>query len=201
MVYVHIYVHTHNCLDQRSLTGDPRPLGGTAGGLRKFWLIRQLFYIPPAIFSKNWNVFKYTLTWIQHTSHVYMDTFDPISNRNRSIPIMRSEWHLQKCQAYVRMSLTCTWHIRTGCNNFMYFILVKAQQERAFLCLLLQLRRRTAQRLVRSLYLPAPPPQTIRVWMWVRSQDCWERERECCYVGDYVQNAGHYRGNKRSAEK
>ena len=43
-------------------------------------------------FSTNWNVFKYTaLTWIQHTSRVYMDTFDPISNRNRSIPIMQSE--------------------------------------------------------------------------------------------------------------
>ena len=28
-----------------------------------------------------------------------------------------------------------------------------------------------------------------------------EREREYCYVRDNVQNAGHYRGNKRSAEK
>ena len=26
-------------------------------------------------------------------------------------------------------------------------------------------------------------------------------ERECCYVRDNVQNAGHYRENKRSAEK
>ena len=58
-------------------------------------------------------------------------------------------------------------------------ILMKAQQEKAFLCLLLQLRRRsTAQRrqfLVRSLSLLPPPPQTRGIWMRVRSQDWWER--------------------------
>ena len=46
-------------------------------------------------------------------------------------------------------------------NFFQIYILMKAQQERAFLWLLLQLRRRTAQRrqfLIRSLYLAPPPP-------------------------------------------
>ena len=53
---------------------------------------------------------------------------------------------------------------------FMYLILMKAQQERAFLCLLLQLRMRTAQRrkfLIQSFYQSPPLPQTIRIWMRV----------------------------------
>ena len=64
-------------------------------------------------------------------------------------------------------------------SGILNLILMKAQQERAFLCLLLQLRRRrTAQQrkfLVRSLYLPYAPPQTRGIWMRVRSQDWWER--------------------------
>ena len=64
-------------------------------------------------------------------------------------------------------------------SGILNLILMKAQQERAFLSLLLQERRkRTAQQrqfLLRSLYLPPAPPQTKRIWMLVRSQDWWER--------------------------
>jgi hypothetical protein len=64
-------------------------------------------------------------------------------------------------------------------SGILNLILMKAQQERAFLSLLLQERRkRTAQQrqfLLRSLYLPPAPPQTKRIWMRVRSQDWWER--------------------------
>ena len=60
--------------------------GGTAGGSRHFWLIRQFLYFlnfkmyfPTNFFPTNLNFLKYTLTWIPHiVANGYMEAEDPL---------------------------------------------------------------------------------------------------------------------------
>ena len=79
---------------------------------------------------------------------------DSISNRNRSIPTMRSE-----------------------CRPTVYMAFTKVVSERSSS---IKKEDNTATSASRP-YLPPPPPKTVdlRIRMRVRSQDCWERVLMC----------------------
>ena len=182
------------------------------GGRESFGWLDIFFILPPAIFCKNWNIqieiyniWKYTLTWIQHTSRVYMDTYDPISNQNRSIPIMRSE-----CTIY--MSFTTVVSVRSyvyrshlthldWLRHFYVFDLSESPAGESFSMPAHSIKKKdsTATSVSRPVFISTPFSAANNTFFGVRSQDCWERE--CRYVKDNVQNAVHYRENKRSAEK
>ena len=165
------------------------------GGRKSFGWSDIFLYSPAANFSTNWNVFKYTSTWIQHTSRVYMDTSDPISNRNRSTPIMRSE-----CMAFTKVVCVRSYVSRTHLTHldqrrhFYAFDFNESPAGESFPLPAPSIKKESTATSVLSsgLYIYPLLRRKQEVFGWECAAKTVWRERECCYLRDNVQKARHY---------
>ena len=125
-----------------------------------------------------------------------MDTFDPISNRNSSIPIMRSECIISMA-FWSRANLTHLDWLR----NFYVFDFNESLAGESFSLPAPSIKKDSTATSVCCPVFISTPSSANNTYYDESVQRRLLGERECCYVRDNVQIAGHYRGNKQSAVK